>query len=719
MGIVLATAIIAGAAVGTAAVGGVGSQLTEDFERTVFGDKPEGGYTCSSMSKVKIPAKFHCREVDNVEVELDRRKYPRGSGYYLADPLATGFWRNRKQYYMGSSPDACKFALKCREDCGPLDQWWRSVKSAYSNIDNKGLMRRLIDSGCGFKKKGDDCRGVPCKAYNKMAEGLYDAEGKRLEADMAQALAEFRDSDVGIALAWTPVVGSVADLVMDDLSGQRPDAETWALAAVDVALLLVPGGFGVVSAMKGAARGAKAAVKGGLKTAKAAKKLLGQGLVQTVRNSSRAAFEQASATYARTLRKLSRIGGSKALREPLIAKAKQSYLASARKLLLDVLDNPEVRRKIKNTVVKKLVKYGLKGGIHGIAAIERAGEVHITGLNEEQTEQFNDMVDEMLFQQRKNIMKKLMNAMSKIPDSTYFKMKTKTGEDKFVAQQKGDYERIKAKALAGDKDAMAKFMDMKDRGQDTPTKLSERLGYERVLTTQGATRAIAEAKFRRANGRAETCSESVAGSWNCVGTQYRKKKADGKWTEWGQPWNADLAREIRDAEETYYGANADMAEYRRRQAIIRRYGYRRAAQMFANEEARLDKDESTARDKKIAEAKKKGKKSTPPSRTAQVEKKIAPPIKKAKILSKKLLDKKFDEPPKKGETIEQKLRRPTTNPTNTFNRLKENQRQTDKYGKVENEPRRNKEQLPKQENPRERFKSLGNSYLDLVRDPAK
>ena len=79
--------------------------------------------------------------------------------------------------------------------------------------------------------------------------------------------------------------------------------------------------------------------------------------------------------------------------------------------------------------------------------------------------------DEMLFQQRKNIMKKLMNAMSKIPDSTYFKMKTKTGEDKFVAQQKGDYERIKAKALAGDKDAMAKFMDMKDRGQDTPTKL--------------------------------------------------------------------------------------------------------------------------------------------------------------------------------------------------------------------------------------------------------
>ena len=34
MGIVLATAIIAGAAVGTAAVGGVGSQLTEDFERT-------------------------------------------------------------------------------------------------------------------------------------------------------------------------------------------------------------------------------------------------------------------------------------------------------------------------------------------------------------------------------------------------------------------------------------------------------------------------------------------------------------------------------------------------------------------------------------------------------------------------------------------------------------------------------------------------------------
>ena len=297
-------------------------------------------------------------------------------------------------------------------------------------------------------------------------------------------------------------------------------------------------------------------------------------------------------------------------------------------------------------------------------------------------------------------------------------MKTKTGEDKFVAQQKGDYERIKAKALAGDKDALAKFHTMKDRGQDIATKLSERLGYERVLRTQGATRAIAEAKFRRANGRAQTCSETVAGSWNCVGTQYRKKKADGKWTEWGQPWNADLSTQIRDAEETYYGANADMAEYRRRQAIIRRYGYRRAAQMFANEEARLDKDESTARDKKIAEAKKKGKKGEKGG-NQWADKKIAPTIKKAKILSKKMLDKKFDEPPKKGETIEQKLRRPTTNPTNTFNRLKENQRQNDKYGKVENQPRRNKEQLPKQENPRERFKSLGNSYLDLVRDPAK
>jgi len=726
----MATAIIAGAAVGTAAVGAAGSQLTEDFERTVFGDKPAGGYTCSSMSKVKIPAKYHCWEVNNVDYELDRRKFSNGVGYYLADPLGSGPWRERRQYYMGSTADACKFALKCRADCGPLDQWWRSVKSAYSKIDNQGLMRRLIDSGCGFNKTGEDCRGVPCNAYNKMAQGLYDEEGHRLEREMAEALADFRASDVGEALAWTPVVGSLADLVMDDLAGERPDAETWALAAVDVALLLVPGGYGVVSAAKGVAKGVKAGVRGAVRTAKAANKLLGQGVVQTVKNASRKAFEKASMTYARTMRKLARVGGSKALREPLIAKAKQSYLASARKLVLDVLDNPEVRRKIRNTVIKKLVKYGLKGGIHGIAAVERAGETHITGLDEEQTTQFYDMVDDMMYNQRKQLMKRLMQSMEKIPDSTYFKMKTKEGTDVYVAQQQQEFASVKAKAMKGDKQALAKFHSMKDLGQDIATKLSERLGYERVLRTQGSTRAIAEEKFRRANGRAQTCSETLAGSWNCVGTQYRKKKADGKWSDWGQPWTDDLAREIRDAKEVYYGVSSDMTEYRRRMALIRRIGYRAAQQEFENEEARLAKDETTtATSKKIAEAKKKGKHIAPlrVKKLSVQDKKIVKAI-KSRPKSPPKLSRPISYPIKSqkdlgGKTVEHKFVRPINEQTNTFNRLKEDERQNKKYGKPKFEPRRNVEQLPKQENRREKFKSsferTGTSYLDLVRDPAK